>query len=253
MSTAEVLPKEVPGGPLPLNWKPVDASALIHPPFSHEANGAIRLFLMERIMRFWTACVEDKKQDFVLGPLVILAESFVEKESKHYSLSGISDEHFDGVAWARACATLQREFPDIPPILWKTIASLGNRPNPTHETSIINVQDHLPYAWGICDAALHALGCSYGLFFHVQERLRRETGHILLHGCGCDHVVASLRETETGAFPLIENLSAKKFKVSREWLDHFLSQIYLIFVGGFPFRMNPEDFDSTKIVAIRKM
>lgn len=250
MNTSTLVVAE-PSREFPLAWKPVDSTKLrdLPAPWPTLRNSMSPL-LYERVARFWTVAHEDGKEKFLVGPLVVLGESFLNARKPIQVPNVRTNESFNAQKWECACRQLHVTFPDIPPLLWETIASLGNRPNPTVETSIINVQDDLPFAWGICDAALHALGKSYGLFFHVQNELKDRTGHVLLHGCGCDHVVAAFRKSE-GSFPKIPDDRAREFKVAKEWLDHFLSELYLIFVVGLPFRMNPEDFNSTKIVSLK--
>jgi hypothetical protein len=233
-----------------LGWEPVDASNLVtlpHPWPTLLAQG-FDPFLYNRVERFWTAVVNDGKTEFLHDPIVLLGENFLQDHM--LETTSVETGDFSGSRWTAACRELRNEFLHIPPLLFETIATLGNRPDATHETSILNVQEHLPYPWGVCDAALHALGCSYGLFLHVEERLRSATGHILLHGCGCDHVVAGVEEV-AGPFPLLRDTPAQKHKAAKEWLDHFLGQLYLIFVVGMPFRMNPEDLQSTKVVLLR--
>ncbi len=198
-----------------------------------------------------TAAVQDGYQEWLTAPIVALGESFLKPfdsrayPHKHYGAFFCTD------TWLSGVDALALEFgADFSPILWDTIASLGTRENPLEEDTILNVQGELPYAWGICDAALHALGKTYGLFLHVQERLRRHSGHVLMHDCGCSHALQDILEV-SGSFPLLKPEEPVYFKMKKAWLDHFMGELYLMFVDGFPFRMNPEDFNSTKVISLR--
>lgn len=235
----------------PVKWRPVDETKLLLPPQPWPSlKGKLPEGYYERVSRFWTTVVEDGNERYIQGPLAVLGESFgrsFQFEGKQIGL--IEHETFSGVAWIVACHHLSREFGNvIPPLLWEVIASLGTRRDPLVEVAIPTIQDELPYPWGVCDAALHATGKAYGLLLHIEERLREKTGHILLHGCGCNHVV---REVATLAgecrFPTLDQF--RRRKAGLEFLDHFLSELDLVFVRGYPFRMNPETLRSVRIIS----
>lgn len=213
--------------------------------------GSFDPLLYERAQLFWTAAKEDGVAEFLEGPLVELGESFLEPYRPEPPLIAPVGKGFQPYRWEAALAQAASELPQVSSILWRTIAALGARPDPETETSILNVQEHLPYAWGICDAALHAMGKAYALNFHVQERLKEWTGHIFIHGCGCDHYLRGVL-MQFCRFPLIpDDRPDLRAKAAKEWLDHFLSELRLIFVDGLPFRLNPEGAESQRVVAVR--
>ncbi len=237
-----------------LGWAPVDPAHLadLPAPWHTLKECGFSPTLYDRVQRFWTAVVEDGKESILRDAIVLLGESFLPQNAYRSDAHALStDPSFPAEDWLHAVEGLAKEFPSISPILWNTIATIGQRPNPHEEASILDVQDYLPYTWGICDAALHALSKSFSLFFHTEERLREKTGHILLHGCGCSHIMNEIG-TAGGAFPTLIT-AEQKATVSKEWLDHFLSELYLIHVSGFPFRMNPEDLKSVQIIGAKNV
>jgi hypothetical protein len=135
-------------------------------------------------------------------------------------------------------------------ILWNTLAALGTRPDPHNETSILAIKETLPYPWYICDAALHAMGKSFALHFHVQSNIWKATGAVLLHGCGCSHWVPGPEEFDEMEirFTLPKKLYAK---CAQEFLDHLLAEATSIVRLGYPFRLNPEHLRSTEVLGLR--
>jgi len=234
---------------LPLKWRPVDPGKLagLPAPWPRLKSG-FQPTLYNRVERFWTGAVEDGNEQWLIEPVTVLGESY----AGTFNRTAYPHTHYAGFCtdkWLDALEELAREFPLISPILWETLAALGTRDNPLEEDTIPNVKG-LPYAWGICDAAVHALGKTFPLHFHVQERLREYSGHVFQHLCGCSHILQDLQQFD-GRFPLVPDTEAVKFHQEKAWLDHLLSELYLMFVAGFPFRMNPEDFNSTKVVALK--
>lgn len=138
----------------------------------------------------------------------------------------------------------------IPAIFWDTLASVGVRPDPTQEDSILNIQPWLLHPWYICDAALHAFGINYPFFFHVQSYLaRRNEGHVLFHSCGCDHQLAGMEKIVFD----YEIPPEKRLKAAKDFLDHFLGQMILITVEGYPFVMNPEAMESLQVMSLQPL
>lgn len=134
----------------------------------------------------------------------------------------------------------------IPSILWQTLASLCSRPDAHQEKSILEVVDQLPLPWYIADAALHAMGKSYGLFFYVQSTLSMKAGRVLLHGCGCSHYLPRDFEAMVACFPPIP-----KETLAREFLDHLIGEVVQIVIDGYPFVLNDEAVQSARMVALR--
>lgn len=154
----------------------------------------------------------------------------------------VRNPHFDTLAFIECIAKLQETFPDISPILWGGLVAICAREEPEVEKTIIEVQHELPYAWCLIDAALHALGKSYALNFHVQSAIFQSTGLMLMHGCGCNHYIASVRDSG-GSINF--TLPPDQHQIAtQEWFDHFWSELYLIIKTGLPFRMNSAEHES---------
>ena len=251
---ADVLPRPTPQRPdfnttLPLKWHPVDVGKLAGLPAPWpRLQPNFHPHLYDRAQRFWTCVVEDGYQEWLIEPIVTLGESYLRK----FDRNKYPHQHYGNFCtgeWLDALEQLAGENILISPILWETLAALGTRDNPLEEDAIPLVKG-LPHAWGICDASVHALGKAYELFFHVQERLRQHSGHVLLHNCACNHIVHDVRMV-SGSFPLMPDTENARDHQAKAWLDHFMSELYLMFVNGLPFRMNPEDFNSTKVISMR--
>lgn len=238
---------------LPLGWKPVNQERLEPLPMpwpliKAEGWGGVNTTLYGIVQRFWTVVVEDGKEEFLIEPLKILGENLQSAGMSRHPANDASG--FSPKKWLEGCLELQDDFPDVPSLLWEVVNSLGGRPEPEKEEAIMNVQEHLPYPWGMCDAALHAMGKSFGFNLHVEEKLRRHSGHILLHGCDCNHVVKNLMNVRSMSFPTIED-DPSRFEATRAWLSHFLSELYQIYVVGLPFRLNPETVNSVQVLSFR--
>lgn len=235
--------------PIPIHWTPVriDASLVRHPILT-KAAAALPDYLYDRLHRFMSVMQEMG----TLSQLEPALQILVDEQSRCFhatEYAGIENPHFSVSAWCGALEHLQHELRDVSPILWRSIASLSAREEPEVERTIIEVQSELPYAWAISDAALHALGKSYALLLKTQSDLFDVTGMIFVHGCGCNHYIASLaRLSGKVEFTLTPDMQRN---VAKEWFDHFLSELYLIIVAGFPFRMNPPEHASVAVMSGR--
>ncbi|MEY2641024.1 MAG: hypothetical protein RL150_417 [Candidatus Parcubacteria bacterium] len=233
--------------PIPIYWSPVQVDlSLVHHPILTKAALALPDYLYNRLHRFMSVMQEMGALPQLEPALQIL----VDEQPRCFhaqEYTGIENPHFSISGWCGALEHLQHELRDVSPILWRSIASLSARQEPEVERTIIEVQDELPYAWAISDAALHALGKSYALLLKTQSDLFEATGMIFVHGCGCNHYIASLNGMNGKVeFTLTPDMQQN---VAREWFDHFLSELYLIIVAGFPFRMNPPEHESLAVMS----
>lgn len=239
------------------NWKPVSLRRYGQnqqnlPSVWNRLKGeGINPLILDRVTRF--ACNEEDKgrlnqfEEF----LTILGESFLpnafdisrfKARDENIQTRRIQYKHF------MAIDELSQEFAGlVPAVLWNTLAAMGARPNPTKDDSILNVQEHLPYPWYICDGALHGWSLANALFLHTQSVLCAQTGHILIHGCGCNHYMQAMGSGFVNV-PLDEQ---KRGWIAKEFLDHLIGQTVLIVAEGYPFCLNDEDAQSTRILSLR--
>ena len=146
-------------------------------------------------------------------------------------------ENFSRQGWVDALAVLSMRYPDIPAILWDTVAVMGLRPEPHREEAIPNLGGILKHPWTVADAALHAAAKATALWGDLNHELAKHSGgYYAEHGCGCDHIV---RELPSGAtFPAMPD--DRRVHVTREFWEHFLAEIALIHVMGFPFALHSD-------------
>jgi hypothetical protein len=111
---------------------------------------------------------------------------------------------------------------------------MGLRPNPDQEEAIPNLGGLLLHPWGASDAALHAAAKATALWMDICHVLERHSGRYPEHGCGCSHI---FRELPHGAS--LPAMSPDRLRhAPREWWEHFLSELALIHVFGFPFALH---------------
>jgi hypothetical protein len=233
-----------------IEWNPVDSTKKVTLPavWKKLDEKGFNPLLIERVRRFALSEQErgtlSKYQEF----LEILGNSYVQAFNRSMfdqynpTLTTLQKSMLDTIE------SLSNEFGDlIPATLWNTLASLIVRPNATKEDSILNVQEFLAHPWYVCDANLHALGVAYSLFFHVQSKFSKDTGHVIFHGCGCNHYIGGSEEV-TIDFTMKAD---KKSVASKEFLDHLLGQTSLIVDKGYPFRLNDEIINSKNILSLR--
>lgn len=135
--------------------------------------------------------------------------------------------------WLIGLVELGESYPDIPCVLWDTIAVMGLRPAPHVEEAIPNLGELLLHPWSIADAALHAAAKATAFWADICRILAERSGFYPEHGCGCDHIV---RELGSGAvFPGMPD--DRREQTTREWWEHFLAELALIHVLGFPFSL----------------
>lgn len=224
---------------LPSAWEEAIACGRVVP----EISARMRRFASEERREAYYPAIHDG--------LVMIGESFLQGGfAKDRFLQAIRESGGNTrlkLGALDACAGLAERFDGLlPGSLWNTLASCATRENPEAETSIMAVQDTLPYPWYVCDAHLHAMGVTYGLNFEVQAALFETTGHVFIHGCGCDHYMRAMERDAVIRYSLPETLRAK---TAREFVDHLASQLCLIVAKGYPFRMNLPEEQSAEVLA----
>ena len=127
---------------------------------------------------------------------------------------------------------LAKEFAGrISAVVWNSLAVLGTRDNPHEEQRIRAVKD-LPHPWWFVDSVLHALGKVYGLHFHVQSRICRDTGYVLDHNCDCEH---SAKEVIAGQGMNVLIPQTQFKTASAALLTHLFAETLLIGGMHLPF------------------
>lgn len=173
---------------------------------------------------------------WVAGPLSYAASvprGFDPTTFQHL-MRGDGPTAFSRAGWLEGLSVLGRKHPGIPCILWDTLAIMGLRPSPHVEEEIPNLGPLLVHDWGISDAALHAAAKATALWGDLCYELALHSGCYAEHGCGCSHIV---RELPSGATfpPMPED---RHEHATREFWEHFLSELALIYVMGFPFSLD---------------
>jgi hypothetical protein len=232
---------------IPIQWKPVQVneSLACHPLLQH-AQRVLPGKLHKRLHAFMNVAEEDG----ILPQLYPAIDCALHEHTRPFVASEYTaciNPHLNTMALCQTIESLQQTFPNVSPILWRGLAAICVREEPEVEKTIIEVQHELPYAWCLIDAALHALGKSYALNFHVQSAIFERTGLMLMHGCGCNHYMASVRDA--GGSINFQLPPDQHTIATQEWFDHFWSELYLIIVNGLPFRMNPPEHESTATLA----
>jgi hypothetical protein len=159
-----------------------------------------------------------------------------------------SPETFSRQGWVDALAVLSERYPEITAILWDTVAVMGLRPEPHREEAIPNLGGILRHPWTVADAALHAAAKATALWSDLCNELAKHSGgYYAEHGCGCDHIVRELPKGAT--FPPMP--ADRRRHVTREFYEHFLAEIALIHVMGFPFSLhqNVQTYEGTLVPA----
>lgn len=98
-----------------------------------------------------------------------------------------------------AIQKLHDQFGDrLPAIVYATLAFAGTRENPHTEVMLPDIQEGLQKAtgsdWQSADSVLHALPKCSRLNLLVLSLINEATGSVLMHGCGCNHVIPAMGE-----------------------------------------------------------
>jgi hypothetical protein len=175
---------------------------------------------------------------WIAGPVNYLAQAprgFCPDNFAELALKqGDGPPSFSRVGWVAGLKELGERYPEIPSVLWDTIAIMGLRPSPHVEEEIPQLGSLLLHDWGISDACLHAAAKATALWGDICNTLVRHSGCYVEHGCGCSHIVRELQQGAT--FPAMP--ADRHEHVTREFWEHCLSEVALIYVLGFPFALN---------------
>lgn len=135
----------------------------------------------------------------------------------------------------KALEGLSEEFGDrVSSVVWRSLAALVTRDNPTEEVTIPSIADRLPYPYWMVDAVLHALGKVYGLKMHIDSRIWETTGMILEHNCDCNHALK----------PVSQNGSVNNYLPRERWQEataalftHTVAEALFILKMHLPFAL----------------
>lgn len=225
------------------------------PPLSKEWDHAILPHGARERLEVFVAILKEEGATEVMHPfLETLRQSFIPTRKwnehlwrKRAQTSG--DTEFKH-RYLNAICELANEWGRLLPVLlWETLAALGTREDVHRERAILDIADELPYPWYISDAAIHATGKTYPLLLAIETAINRHTGTVLLHDCGCNHLLPELPDE-----PVIIRYQLPKRQRERiavAFLDHLLSEAYAIVRTGLPFRMNPAHMRSTEVLGLR--
>ncbi|MDB5244386.1 MAG: hypothetical protein JWN18_256 [Parcubacteria group bacterium] len=145
-----------------------------------------------------------------------------------------SPHNFSRTGWVHGLEELAEKYPLVPSILWDTIATMGLRPNADQEEAIPNLGGILRHPWSLSDAALHGAAKTTALWLDICSTLQRRSGRYPEHDCGCSHIFRELR----GGAQLPQASEDRVPHLQKAWWEHFLSELALIHVFGFPFALH---------------
>ena len=145
-----------------------------------------------------------------------------------------SPEGFSRRGWTEGLLALSHKYPEIPRVLWDTIAVMGLRPNADEEELIPNLSGILHHPWSLSDAALHGAAKTTSLWMDICAVLEKHSGRFPEHDCGCSHI---FRELQSG-LGLPQAAAERVPHLQKAWWEHTLSEIALIHVFGFPFALH---------------
>lgn len=187
--------------------------------------------------------------------LAKLAEGYSERFSKlsFLDMIGEDDEYRElKVRTLYAVDELAEQFGDrLPTLLWRTLAFVAVREEPTQDRSIIaEVQkSSLPEHYTYLDACLHALGTVFNLNFHVESVFYKHTGHVLIHNCDCGCSLHSLAKPSGSMCAELPRESVKK--ATESFLVHLLAQFVMLAGLKLPFELGVGD-DAAAALAIER-
>lgn len=138
------------------------------------------------------------------------------------------------LAYLGAISKLHRQFGDrLPAIVYNTLAFAGTRENPHTEVRIPDVEGNLIALtgsdWIAADTVLHALPKCSKLNLHVLSLINDATGSVLMHGCGCNHVVPAMGEYRIECFMKLD--AATIIEETESLLRHMLGDMVLLKLG----------------------
>lgn len=133
-----------------------------------------------------------------------------------------------------AVQKLHAQFWDrLPVIVYNTLAFAGTREDPHTEVRIPDIESSLIALtgsdWIAADTVLHALPKCSKLNLHVLSLINEATGSVLMHGCGCNHVIPAMGEYRIECFMKLDE--ATIIEETESLLRHMLGDIILLKLG----------------------
>jgi hypothetical protein len=153
---------------------------------------------------------------------------------------------FEPRGWVKGLEALAAAYSEIPVVLWDTLAIMGLRPRANEEEAIPKLGWLLRHPWSVSDAALHGAAKATALWADICHVLEYYSGRYPEHGCGCQHILRAL--PRGASFPKMPE--DRRPHVTREWWEHFLAEVALIHVFGFPFALHERGhYEGTMVAA----
>ena len=142
--------------------------------------------------------------------------------------------HGTKVKYLGAIKMLHGQFGDrLPAIVYNTLAFAGTRADPHTEVRIPDVENDLIALtrsdWISADTVLHALPKCSKLDLHVLSLINQATGSVLMHGCGCNHVIPAMGEYRIECF--MKPDEATIVEETESLLRHMLGDMILLKLG----------------------
>lgn len=121
----------------------------------------------------------------------------------------------------------------LPAIVYNTLAFAGTREDPHTEVRIPDVEHNLIKLtgsdWIAADTVLHALPKCSKLNLHTLSLINEATGSVLMHGCGCNHVVPAMGEYLIQCFMELDKATITE--ETESLLRHMLGDMILLKIG----------------------
>lgn len=138
------------------------------------------------------------------------------------------------IKYLGAIKKLHGQFGDrLPAIVYNTLAFAGSREDPHTEVRIPDVESDLITLtgsdWIAADTVLHALPKCSKLNLHVLSLINEATGSVLMHGCGCNHVIPAMGEYRIECFMELDE--ATIIEETESLLRHMLGDMVLLKLG----------------------
>lgn len=133
------------------------------------------------------------------------------------------------------------------PLLFHSLAVRAARRQPLEEVSMAAINDDLPFAWQILDAAIHADGKVTETHLLALSCLYKASGHIPTHACSCSTRSASLVHSGVVEFGVEHVIHEKPGEPAEEkeariraklaylfqhaWFSHFCVELFALLCG----------------------
>ena len=133
------------------------------------------------------------------------------------------------------------------PLLYHSLAVRAARRQPLEEVSMAAINDDLPFAWQILDAAIHADGKVTETHLLALSCLYKASGHIPTHACSCSTRSASLVNSGVVEFDAAHVIHEKEgepagekeariraklaYLLQHAWFSHYCVELTALFCG----------------------